>query len=32
LRAIYLNIRDLLGYDYLVLPQESLAVIEQILG
>jgi large subunit ribosomal protein L4 len=32
LRASYLNIRDLLGYDYLVLPQESLAVIEQILG
>jgi large subunit ribosomal protein L4 len=32
LRANYLNIRDLLGYDYLVLPQESLAVIEQILG
>jgi len=32
LRASYLNIRDLLGYDYLVLPQESLAVIERILG
>ncbi len=32
LRASYLNIRDLLGYDYLVLPQESLTVIEQILG
>lgn len=32
LRASYVNIRDLLGYDYMVLPQESLAVIEQILG
>jgi large subunit ribosomal protein L4 len=32
LRASYLNVRDLLGYDYLVLPQESLAVIERILG
>ncbi len=32
LRASYLNIRDLLGYDYLVVPQASLSVIEQILG
>jgi large subunit ribosomal protein L4 len=32
LRANYLNIRDLLGYDYLVIPQQSLAVIESILG
>jgi large subunit ribosomal protein L4 len=32
LRASYLNIRDLLGYDHVVLPQESLAVIERILG
>jgi len=32
LRASYLNIRDLLGYDYLVIPQQSLAVIESILG
>jgi len=30
--ANYLNIRDLLGYDYLLLPQQSLAIIEQILG
>jgi hypothetical protein len=27
-----LNIRDLLGYDYLVMPQQSLEVIESILG
>ena len=32
LRASYLNIRDLLGYDYLLIPQESLQVIEDILG
>jgi large subunit ribosomal protein L4 len=32
LRAHYLNIRDLLTYDYLVIPQAALAVIEQILG
>lgn len=32
LRASYLNIRDLLGYNYLVIPQESLRVIESILG
>jgi large subunit ribosomal protein L4 len=32
LRANYLNIRDLLGYDYLVMPQQSLEVIESILG
>jgi large subunit ribosomal protein L4 len=32
LRANYLNIRDLLGYDHLVIPQQSLAVIESILG
>jgi large subunit ribosomal protein L4 len=32
LRASYLNIRDLLGYDYLLIPQKSLGVIEQILG
>lgn len=32
LRASYLNIRDLLGYDYLLLPQGSLEVIEDILG
>lgn len=31
LRASYLNIRDLLGYDYLVIPQRSLEVIERIL-
>ncbi len=32
LRANYLNIRDLLGYDYLLIPQKSLVVIEGILG
>ena len=32
LRAGYLNIRDLLGYDTLVLPQRSLQVIAGILG
>ncbi len=32
LRASYLNIRDLLGYDYLLLPQQALDVIAQILG
>ena len=32
LRASYLNIRDLLGYDYLLLPRDSLQVIESILG
>ncbi|PKO24138.1 MAG: 50S ribosomal protein L4 [Chloroflexi bacterium HGW-Chloroflexi-1] len=32
LRAHYLNVRDLLVYDYLVIPQAALAVIEKILG
>jgi large subunit ribosomal protein L4 len=32
LRASYLNIRDLLNYDYLVIPQAALDVIEQIWG
>jgi large subunit ribosomal protein L4 len=32
LRAQYLNVRDLLQYEYLVVPLESLAVIEGILG
>ena len=32
LRANYLNVRDLLGYDYLLIPQGSLEVIESILG
>jgi large subunit ribosomal protein L4 len=32
LRASYLNIRDLLGYDYLLMPQGSIEVIEDILG
>ncbi|MBN1933259.1 MAG: 50S ribosomal protein L4 [Anaerolineae bacterium] len=32
LRASYLNIRDLLGYDYLLLPQQALDVIAQVLG
>jgi len=32
LRANYLNIRDLLGHDYVVIPQSSLTVIENFLG
>ncbi len=32
LRAQYLNIRDLLTYDYVIIPQAALAVIEEILG
>lgn len=32
LRASYLNIRDLLSYDYLVIPQDALTVIEGLLG
>jgi large subunit ribosomal protein L4 len=32
LRASYLNVRDLLGYDYVLVPQGSLEVIESILG
>lgn len=32
LRANYLNIRDLLGYDYLIMPLGALQVIESILG
>jgi large subunit ribosomal protein L4 len=32
LRASYLNVRDLLGYDYVLVPQGSLEVIERILG
>jgi len=32
LRAHYLNVRDLLSYDYLVMPLAALEVIETILG
>jgi large subunit ribosomal protein L4 len=32
LRAQYLNIRDLLTFDYVIIPQAALAVIEEILG
>jgi large subunit ribosomal protein L4 len=32
LRASYLNIRDLLGHDTLVIPLDSLDVIQTILG
>jgi large subunit ribosomal protein L4 len=32
LRAHYLNVRDLLKYDYVVLPTGALAVVEEILG
>jgi large subunit ribosomal protein L4 len=32
LRASYLNIRDLLGYDHVLVPLGALQVIESILG
>ena len=32
LRANYLNIRDILGFDYLVMPVDALEVIESYLG
>jgi len=32
LRAHYLNVRDLLKYDYVILPTGALAVVEEILG
>jgi len=32
LRASYLNVRDLLGYDHVLMPLEALQVIESILG
>lgn len=32
LRAEYVNVRDLLNYDFLVIPQNALSVIETILG
>ena len=32
LRAHYLNVRDLLKYDYVILPTDALAVVEEILG
>jgi large subunit ribosomal protein L4 len=32
LQAQYLNVRDILGYDYLIMPLEALKVIETILG
>lgn len=32
LRAEYVNVRDLLNYDFLVIPQNALGVIETILG
>jgi large subunit ribosomal protein L4 len=32
LRASYLNIRDLMTYDYVVIPQDALAVLEGFLG
>ncbi len=32
LRAEYVNVRDLLSYDFLVIPQRALSVIETILG
>jgi large subunit ribosomal protein L4 len=32
LRAGYLNVRDLLKYDYVIIPTEALTVVEQMLG
>jgi large subunit ribosomal protein L4 len=32
LRAQYLNIRDLLGFDYVLIPQEALSMVESLLG
>jgi large subunit ribosomal protein L4 len=32
MRAQYLNVADILGYDYLVIPLEAIAVIEETLG
>jgi len=32
LRADYLNVRDLLKYDYVIMPTDALAVVEEILG
>lgn len=32
LRASYLNIRDLLGYDYVIIPKASVEIIDTILG
>jgi large subunit ribosomal protein L4 len=32
LRANYLNVRDLLGYDFIIVPLAALSVIEDILG
>ncbi len=32
LRAHYLNVHDLLKYDYVIMPADALAVVEEILG
>jgi large subunit ribosomal protein L4 len=32
LRAHYLNVRDLLSYDYVVIPKAALSVIEELWG
>lgn len=32
LRAGYLNVRDLLGYHYLIIPQDAVQIIESFLG
>ena len=32
LRTGYLNVRDLLGFDYVIIPRSSVDVIESILG
>jgi hypothetical protein len=32
LRANYLNIRDLLGHSYVIMPKDAVALIEGFLG
>jgi large subunit ribosomal protein L4 len=32
LRANYLNIRDLLGYDFVIMPKDAVSVVEGFLG
>jgi large subunit ribosomal protein L4 len=32
LRAHYLNVRDLLGYDYLIIPKNTIPILESFLG
>jgi large subunit ribosomal protein L4 len=32
LRAGYLNVRDLLGYDYVIMPKDTVSAIESFLA